>query len=230
MAKILNNCSISIKFNLNVIRAKTRISNVDNCLRISLVPPKKYICTHVLARPQVTHIRLSLFSTQKRTHACQLPAPTLPICLLSLSAHSPLYPSLSLTRFNPLHGKSHCGQDFTIFPLRPQTAYFTLECICLSYKQPCTVATGRPSEVQNTTDPPQLLIWESLWCSEDQKARIKAFYDLLSVLDTSEMTNIFIDHFANFDELAPPKEYRQLFVKKWKEATNKQVYYIKHTL
>ncbi|KAM3180195.1 hypothetical protein ACTXT7_016788, partial [Hymenolepis weldensis] len=48
------------------------------------------------ALAQVTHIKLSLISTQKRTHACHLLAPTLPVHLLSSSARSPLHPSLSL--------------------------------------------------------------------------------------------------------------------------------------
>ncbi|VUZ47796.1 unnamed protein product [Hymenolepis diminuta] len=45
---------------------------------------------------QMTHIKLSLFSTQQRTHACQLPAITLPVHLLSSSARFPLYLSLPL--------------------------------------------------------------------------------------------------------------------------------------
>ncbi|VUZ43234.1 unnamed protein product [Hymenolepis diminuta] len=51
---------------------------------------------------QVTHIKLPLFSTQKRTHACQSPAFALPVRLLSSSTRSPLY--LALTRFNPRCG------------------------------------------------------------------------------------------------------------------------------
>ncbi|VUZ39755.1 unnamed protein product [Hymenolepis diminuta] len=40
-----------------------------------------------------------MLSTQKITHACQLPAPTPPVHLPSSSARSPLYPSFSLTCF-----------------------------------------------------------------------------------------------------------------------------------
>ncbi|VUZ40806.1 unnamed protein product, partial [Hymenolepis diminuta] len=55
----------------------------------SLVSPEKHTAPmflHVLT--QVTHIRLSLFFAQEMTHACQLPAPTLPVHLLSLSPAS----------------------------------------------------------------------------------------------------------------------------------------------
>ncbi|VUZ44458.1 unnamed protein product [Hymenolepis diminuta] len=53
--------------------------------------------SHVLT--QVTHIKLSLSSTQKITHTCQLLAPTLPSHLSSPTSSSL---SLSVTRFKPV--------------------------------------------------------------------------------------------------------------------------------
>ncbi|VUZ47401.1 unnamed protein product [Hymenolepis diminuta] len=66
------------------------VPTLYNCL-VSL---KKYVCTHVFVRPYPNDSYKTLFSTQKITHVCQLPAPTLPVHLLSSSVRSNL--SLSL--------------------------------------------------------------------------------------------------------------------------------------
>ncbi|KAM3183399.1 hypothetical protein ACTXT7_010435 [Hymenolepis weldensis] len=63
-----------------------------------LVSPKKYICAHVLARPYPSDSNKAIFVFRPIiTHACQLPVSTLPVHLLSSSARSPLYLSLSLS-------------------------------------------------------------------------------------------------------------------------------------
>ncbi|KAM3185488.1 hypothetical protein ACTXT7_006255 [Hymenolepis weldensis] len=56
-----------------------------------LVSPKKHICAHVLTRPYLSDSYKAIFVyTSITTHACQLPAPTLP-AHLSSSARSSLY-------------------------------------------------------------------------------------------------------------------------------------------
>ncbi|VUZ51075.1 unnamed protein product [Hymenolepis diminuta] len=60
-----------------------------------LVSPKKYICAHVLTRPYPNDSYKAVFIFHAiTTRACQLPASTLPINLLSSTARSPLYLSL----------------------------------------------------------------------------------------------------------------------------------------
>ncbi|KAM3186656.1 hypothetical protein ACTXT7_003862 [Hymenolepis weldensis] len=66
----------------------------------SLVSPKKYICAHVLTRPYPSDSYKAIFVFHSITmQTCHIPAATLPAHLLSSSAFSPLYLSLSLTRF-----------------------------------------------------------------------------------------------------------------------------------
>ncbi|KAM3183885.1 hypothetical protein ACTXT7_009470, partial [Hymenolepis weldensis] len=69
-----------------------------------LVSAKKCICAHVLARPYPSDSYKAIFVFHPRTtHTCQILAPTLPAQLLSSSARSPLYLSLSLV------SKTRCG-------------------------------------------------------------------------------------------------------------------------
>ncbi|VUZ40444.1 unnamed protein product [Hymenolepis diminuta] len=59
--------------------------------------PKKHICAHILARPYPNDSHKAIFVFHSIiTHACQLPAPRLPVHLLFSSVCSLLYLSLSI--------------------------------------------------------------------------------------------------------------------------------------